>query len=106
MSFPGALTLARALVTLVVVLLLVGVTVGLHDATASSSDAWATSVEAVATVVLVVITRVVRLSDVQADELARAGTACGELGGFTAGAEPIDGTTASDTVDGGRVLLG
>ena len=56
MSFPGALTLARALVTLVVVLLLVGATVGLHDATASSSDAWGTSIEAVATVVLVVIT--------------------------------------------------
>lgn len=48
--------LARAIAGILVVLLLVAATVGLHHATASGSDAWATAVEAVATVVLVAIT--------------------------------------------------
>ena len=62
--------LARAIAGILVALLLVAATVGLHHATGSGSDAWATAVEAVATVVLVAITawyayltyRLIRLS--------------------------------------------
>ncbi len=56
MSLPSTFSLRRVVVVAVGVALLVGATIGLHDATAPRSDDWAASIEAMATVVLVGVT--------------------------------------------------